>query len=146
MAIKNYTTRVNPERTISEIGALLARKGARRVSTEYGLKGQIDAVSFEMEVGGVSVHFRLPSNIPGVARALSANGKPTDKQLGHAVWVSWRIVKDWIDAQMALIESNQAEPGQVFLPYAIPAKASGDTRSLYELFVENNQKQLGVGK
>ena len=40
----------------------------------------------------------------------------TDEQ---AVKVSWRIIKDWIEAQMALVEAELAELAEVFLPYAI---------------------------
>ena len=36
-----------------------------------------------------------------------------------------RIVKDWCDSQMALIDAGQAELAQVFLPYA--QTADGET-------------------
>lgn len=66
----------------------------------------------------------------------------TQKIKAQAEWVAWRILKDWVAAQMALIESGQAQAAQVFLPYA--TEQSG--RTIYELFVENNHKQLGSGE
>lgn len=156
MPILNYTTEIAPEETIGEITALLVRKGARSINTEYNDIGVIQAVAFVMPVGGLPVRFLLPSNAAGVARVMLKE-KPynsrhhswgDDKQrayeakiLAQAERVSWRILKDWVAAQLALIESGQAEMAQVFMPYATAANG----RTMYELFVENNQKQLGSG-
>ena len=32
--------------------------------------------------------------------------------------MAWRIIKDWIEAQLAIVEAEQAEMVEVFLPYA----------------------------
>ena len=32
--------------------------------------------------------------------------------------VAWRIVRDWVEAQMAIVELEMAKVDQVFLPYA----------------------------
>lgn len=154
MPILNYTTAVPAERTIGEITALLVRKGARSIHTEYREDGSIEAVVFVMPVGGVPVRFALPNNAAGVQRAMlrekpcnpSYHGygkreKYEAKFAAQAERVSLRILKDWVEAQVALIESGQAEIGQVFMPYAI----AKDGRTMYELFVENNQKQLTAG-
>lgn len=47
--------------------------------------------------------------------------------------VAWRIVKDWVEAQMALIESGLAELPEVFLPYAVKP----DGRTVYDEFKGN---------
>jgi hypothetical protein len=56
--------------------------------------------------------------------------------------VAWRIVKDWLEAQMAIVVTNQAEMAQVFLSYVI-ADRSGLT--VYQQFKEHNQKQIATG-
>lgn len=33
--------------------------------------------------------------------------------------VAWRIVKDWVEAQMAILESEQVQMDEVFLPYMV---------------------------
>ncbi len=33
--------------------------------------------------------------------------------------VAWRITKDWVAAQLAIVEAKLAEMAEVFLPYAI---------------------------
>ena len=154
MAILNYTTEVPPERSVAEITSLLVRKGARSVTQDFFDDGRYRAVTFIMVVGGIPTRFQLPVNIDGVAGALLKE-KPYNysrhrgghdayirKMRERAEWISWRILKDWVEAQMALIESGQADSAQVFLPYVV--EQSG--RTIYELFVEaNQQKALGNG-
>lgn len=153
MPIMNYTTEVPPFRTIAEIMAMLQRKGARSITQDFYDDGRVKAVSFIMPIGGMPTRFTLPANTAGVAGVMlqekpynSARSRNTRNQYeakirAKAEWVAWRIVKDWMEAQMAMIESGQAEMGQIFFPYV--TEQSG--RTFYELFVENNQKQLGSG-
>ena len=46
----------------------------------------------------------------------------------QALRVSWRIVKDWVEAQMAIVDTKMVTLDQVFLPYVIMP----DGRTLYE--------------
>ena len=152
MPILNYTTEVPFEKSIGEISQTLARKGARSIATDYDEKGTPMGLAFIMPVGGVAVRFQLPNRAEGVQKAILKD-KPynSNHRVSRAAYeqrvmeqaqrVSWRIVKDWVEAQLALIESGQAEMAQVFMPYATAA----DGRTMYQLFVENNQKQLGSG-
>lgn len=154
MPILNYSTTVAPEKTVAEIISILSRKGARSITQDFYDDGRHRAVSFIMIVGGLPTRFVLPVNVDGVAgvllkdkpynparQRLTRDGYKAKVRL-QAEWVSWRILKDWLEAQMALIDSGQAEPAQVFLPYVV--EQSG--RTMYELFVEaNQQKALGSG-
>lgn len=153
MPILNYSTEVPPHRTIAEITSLLQRKGARSITQDFYDDGRVKAVSFILAIGGMPTRFTLSANTTGVAgvmlkdkpynsaRQRSSRNDYEAKIRAKAEWIAWRIVKDWMEAQMALIESGQAEMGQVFFPYV--TEQSG--RTIYELFVENNQKQLGSG-
>ena len=42
--------------------------------------------------------------------------------------MSWRILKDWVQAQRAIVDTKMVRLEQVFLPYAIMP----DGRTLYE--------------
>jgi hypothetical protein len=142
MPILSYTTKVAPKRTASEIQGLLASKGAQRVSIDYDKQGEPTAVEFMIAIHEQPVHFRLPCNVDGVQRALLQSKLHHSRQTTeHARSVAWRIVKTWVEAQLAIVESNQAEMAEVFLPYAIDAQGE----SMYELFKESKQKQLGAG-
>ncbi len=60
----------------------------------------------------------------------------------QAVRTAWRIVKDWVEAQMALVETKMASTTEVFLPYAI----GRDGKTMFQKVVENPQFLLGDGK
>jgi hypothetical protein len=50
------------------------------------------------------------------------------RTLDQALRVSWRIVKDWVEAQRAIVDTTMVALEQVLLPYAI----TPDGRTLYE--------------
>lgn len=136
MAILNYTTSISTEKTAAEIQKKLAMAGAQAVLSEYDADGIMCAMSFRIQ----NVFFRLPININGVFTAMKNNRKIPRKLKSYeqASRVAWRIVKDWIEAQVAIIEAGQAELTQVFLPYA--QNQAGQT--LYETIKSNGFKLL----
>ena len=91
--------------------------------TEYGPDGEPSGLNFRVNVKGNDINFSLPVEVAGVAAALKRDRNRHDT--AHARRVAWRIVKDWCDSQMALIDAGQAELAQVFLPYA--RTQSGET-------------------
>lgn len=132
MPIPNYTTKVPAHRSINEIQSILAQGGARSVNIEYDRLGQPEAISFGIEFKGNWVHFRLPSRWQGVQKALKNEASPRFHSEEHAQRVAWRIIKDWVRAQMAIIEAELATLPEVFLPYAVRP----DGKTLYEHFEE----------
>jgi hypothetical protein len=149
LAIKNYTTEVNEHKTVAEIQGILASKGARAIQIDYE-NGIPTAVRFIIVVSQQPIPFRLPCNVDGVLRAMSKRYKNSYDQRtflaktsarDQARRVAWRIIKDWIDSQMAIVESEQAAMAQVFLPYAEVGK---DGLSVYEQFL-NSTKALPAG-
>lgn len=114
MPIKNYTTKVPASNTVGEIQAILAKHGACRVMLDYGDGGRVLSVSFA--VSGVG-SFQLPARSEAVMRVMREQGINADFE--RAERVAWRNVKDWIDAQMAIVETGQAEIGEVMLPYML---------------------------
>jgi hypothetical protein len=120
MPILNYTTKITPQKTVNEIQGLLGRcKQVTMVTVEYG-GGEVTAVLFAIMVSGSEVHFRLPCNAEGVLKALTRDRVDFRyRNLDHAKCVAWRIVKDWVEGQLALVDANQAQLAEVFLPYAI---------------------------
>lgn len=120
MAILNYTTGISCEKTIGEIQKCLVAHGATKVITDYK-NGLPSGVTFCLMVNDNFVAFTLPANYDGVLRAMKKDRKVpgrlcTDEQ---ALKVSWRIIKDWVEAQMAIVEAQLADVAEVFLPYAV---------------------------
>lgn len=133
MPILNYTTSIDPHRTLSEIQRLLAVKGARGILTEYA-DGEPVAVAFQINYGGQQLRYRLPCRSAAVHDVLQREWRKgtvtkryTDKQ--HAVRVAWRILKDWLEAQLALVESGMTDMPEVFMPYQL---VEGDL-TMYEV-------------
>jgi len=126
MAILNYTTSVDAVKTAMEIQRKLAKAGAQAILCEYDDNGVMSAMSFRTQTPHGAIFFRLPAQMDGVYRALCKDSKVPRRLKTHeqAAKVAWRILKDWIEAQLAIIESGLAELTQVFLPYAQDANGS----------------------
>lgn len=143
MPIKNYTTTVDPAKTCGEISGLLAAKGARRIQVEYDDNQLPSSICFTYPVYGFPVFFELPCNIEGVLKCLKTQkGVPFSmKTTEHARKVAWRILKSWVEAQLAIVDANAAQMCEVFLPYA----KREDGKTVFKLFEEQyQQKQLNA--
>lgn len=142
MALLNYTTKIDADKTIAEITKLLVTHGAKSVLTDYE-DGVISAVSFKIAVNGREIPFRLPCDWRPVLAILEADPKVPRRMADQqqAVRTAWRIVKDWIAAQMALIETKMVKLEEVFLSYAVmkDGKTLGETMA-------NNNFLLGSGE
>lgn len=120
MAILNYTTSIDSEKTISEIQKCLVKHGASKIVTDYQ-DGVPSAVTFCLTINQNLVGFALPANYEGVLMSMKKDKKVPNRLCTkeQALKVSWRIVKDWVEAQMAIVEAKLADVAEVFLPYAI---------------------------
>ena len=139
--LKDYTTKVPPEQTISEIQQLLAGHNVTAMMTEYDGR-QVSSVSFRINLNGNDMSFRLPCNWRGVHEILKRpeySRIPYAEKEAQSIRVAWRIIKDWIDSQLAMVEVNMVTLPQVFLPYAV--MRSGQTLS--EHVIQNPQFLLG---
>jgi len=137
MALLNYTTGIDAAKTVSEIQAILASKGARSIMVEYGDGGVPVAVAFEILVSGHVLRYKLPCNVERVRDTLHKQwraGKVEKRHTTdeHARRVAWRIVKTWVEAQMAVVESGIVDLAEVFLPYQL----LDDGRTTYQAVKE----------
>ena len=117
MALKNYTTTINANKTIGEIQEILSKHGATAIMTEYD-NGEVVALSFKINTPRGEIGIKLPANTDKVLRVLKKqkqrNGQIKDNQ-EQATKVAWRIIKDWIDAQMAILETEMVDMEEIFL-------------------------------
>lgn len=130
MPILNYTTTIDPVKTVGEIQAILVRGGAQRVRIEY--KNSLpSAVEFSVDTPTLGVqHFRFAPNIAGVLESLKRAPKvpSSARNETQAARVAWRIEKDWLEAQFAKLDAMRMPLEQIMLPYMVTNK--GET--LYE--------------
>lgn len=142
MGILNYTTSIECEKSIGEIQKCLVKYGAHKIVTDYE-NGLPSSVTFCLTLNGNMVGFSLPANYSGVLKAMKNDSKvPRSKCTNEqAQRVAWRIVKDWVEAQMAIVEAQLADMAEVFLPYAITK--NGNT--LYKEVQGNGMLMLQSG-
>lgn len=135
MAILNYTTTVAVAKTIGEIIEVLARHGARRIEVDYAA-GVPTALAFHIVTPLGDFRYRLPARIDRVGQALARQAKRGDipAKYGapeHAARVGWRIVKDWIEAQVAMIDADAMTIDEAMLPFHLVEEHT----TVYDAFV-----------
>ncbi len=128
MPILNFTTKIDAWKTCSEVQQILSKHNV----THFSIKNEGSfpvALSFCVEFKGTPLNFLLPCNYKGVLACFKKDRKVprSSENDEQALRTAWRIVKDWVEAQLALIESEQATIEQIFLPYLM--SASGETLS-----------------
>lgn len=121
MPILNYTTKIDSYKTITEIQQILSRHGATKMIVDNDGAGMPVALTFCVNWNGNLAAFSLPCNFEGVLKSMKKNKKVPRSRCteDQALRTGWRIVKDWVEAQMAIIEAELATMPEVFLPYAV---------------------------
>ena len=142
MPIKDYTTSVPANRSITEIQNALVKHGATGVLYEYEQgTGRIAALRFLLLVRDQEVTFTLPVQWRKFQRVLEVQQVRRWDDEDYVYRVAWRNIRDWVMAQLALYETEIVEMPQVFLPFATDAQG----RTLYEQ-VHAGRFLLGDGK
>lgn len=143
MAIANYTTTIEPAKTVGEINEMLAQAGAKSIRVNYENREPV-SIFFIVEVDLQLIPFRLPASWEGVLKAMKQD-ESVRKYLckeEQAKRVAWRIVRDWVRAQLAFIEAHQASMAQLFLPHMVRE----DGQTLYEVIEEKGFRAIAPGK
>lgn len=138
MAIKNYTSTVDVFTSLGEIQGALAGHGARQIMVEYDEKGRPTGVTFSIDTPTGRRGFMLPTNIDGVLLVFKQQKLKDDRD--QAERTGWRNLRDWVLAQMAIIEAGMASVDEVFLPYL----TDGHGNTLYTLY-SSGTLRLGDG-
>jgi hypothetical protein len=116
MALLNYTTKIDSLQSASEIEVMLIRHGAKSILKECD-SGKILALSFMVSTQAGDLPFRMPVNVQPVHEILKrqkAKGSKLDASPEQAERVAWRILKDWTEAQMAIVETEMMRMEEVF--------------------------------
>jgi len=140
----NYTTKIEIEKTLSEIESGLAKAGAQAILKEYDGAGNMVSISFTITTTNGTIAFRLPMNAQAVQQVLNNQVKEGKiprrfhNDSDQAKRVGWRIIRQWLFAQLAIIKLQLVKIEQVFLPYAVMK----DGKTLYETFEERGFSNL----
>jgi hypothetical protein len=103
-------------------------------------------LAFKIDINGQTWAFRMPLRWRQAYEVLYRRSKQEDRhrktRQDHAYRVAWRILRDWVDVQMALVELEIVQMQEIFLPYVI--QRNGQT--LFENIVTDPSMLLGSGK
>lgn len=134
MAILNYTTSIDPWKTVNEVQQILAKHKVSHFAIKNDGSFPV-ALTFTIDFKGQPLNFLLPCNFQGVLACLKKDRKVPNsyKNSDQALRTSWRIVKDWVEAQLAIVEAELAPIEEVFLPYLV-TDMSGETLSKKMLY------------
>ena len=120
MAILNYTTTVDAFKKVSEIEYILVKHKAKSIMKHYDGES-ITGLSFLIDNGYQQIPVRLPVKTDECLKVLKkekAAGKKNIKDTREqAERVAWRILKDWVEAQMALLDIEMVTFEEIFLSY-----------------------------
>ena len=135
MPLLNYTTKVDVYTTLGAIQGQLVKHGAKKIMQDYDDQGHISSLSFLINTPSGMRGIRLPANVEAVHKVLAKQKVRCDRD--QAERVAWRIVKDWVEAQMAILESEMVQMDEIFLPYMV----NNDGQTLFQAY-RNNQLML----
>lgn len=143
MSLLNYTTTIKAARTAHEVTQILVKGGARQIMSEYDEEGAVSGLTFSVVTAQGVRGFTLPVNWLPVLTILNKDPRVpnTKKTNDHARNVAWRIIKDWVEAQMALVETGMVTMEQVMLPYM----RSIDGGTFYDEYVAGIGTQPALG-
>lgn len=146
--IKNYSTDVPVERTITEIEKLLTKQGAKRILKEYDGSGALTGLAFTIGTAHGEMPVKMPVQIQQIRQTLRNHVDagllpPKFKQdpwaKEQAARVGWRIIRDWLDAQLTLINVEMVKVEQIFLPYVYSDRLK---KTVFDIFEERKFQGL----
>jgi hypothetical protein len=141
----NYTTTIDATKSASECIARLAQHGASAIGITYDMF-KPTGLHFQITTPYGPRTFALPVNVRGTHKALQEayrRGRVAHRytELDQAERVAWRVLKDWLEAQLALIEAGVADMAQVMLPYM----QGDDGLTVWQRYLEREQAAIEAG-
>lgn len=148
--IKNFSTSIPAEKTIAEIEVMLAKHKAKKIMKEFDDKGLVTRLSFTIDTENGEMPVKLPMNKAGLMDVFKfqVHQKKLPRKFWGSEWseeqamrVGWRIIKDWLDAQLSLLDIEMVKISEIFLPYIYNAKLG---KTMFELLEKSgfNMEQL----
>lgn len=147
MPLLNYTTQIDPAKSIGEIIAMLGAAKAQAITQRFDGAGNVTALEFAIMTQFGQMGFRLPADPAPVCATLKRQAlagqipRRFTNDVAQARRVAWRIVRQWVEAQLAIIELSMVKPEQVFLPYLINPQTG---QTVYEMMVDSKFDRLAL--
>jgi hypothetical protein len=117
----NYTTSIEADTTAGECVSILAKHKASATGVTWD-DGEPTGLTFQIRTLSGVQQYNLPVNVDATKKVLQRSAQRGDIRASQASEaqarrVAWRVVKTWLEAQLALIEVGLVEMDEVMLPY-----------------------------
>lgn len=141
--LKNKTSTVPADRSISKIERLLVDVGANNINKQY-VGGVLKSITFLITAMGSTQCFKLPAKVGTVEKVLKDQVKRPqpgtyERIRKQSERTAWKIVCDWVEIQCTMIHLEQAEFAEVFLPYLYDPSTD---QTLYQKVLSGDLKLL----
>jgi hypothetical protein len=141
--MRNYTSTVPAEKSVSNIEKRLVGSGATNIVKTYE-NGILGGLYFTIRHNKSDLPFKMPARVAQVHERLLSNirrpHKNTVKKLqAQSERTAWKLLSEWVDIQLTLVELGQADLAEIFLPYVYDHKLK---KTLYEKISSGDLKLL----
>lgn len=143
--IKNYTSSIGVDSSISRTEKILVSIGATNIMKQYDPDGRVAVLAFSIKQGENDIPFRLPAKVDQVKKLFLSQYKyrPTKSQIKvceeQAQRTAWKNICEWVSLQATMIQLDQVEVVEVFMPYMYNLQKG---QTLYQIAKENNYQKL----
>lgn len=111
-----FSLSLNTNLIVAEIEKELIRAGAVKIE-KLVENGHICALTFFVRSTYGEIPVRLPAKFHAARELLKKLGVKYNPDLVDAV--AWDVVKDWVNAQIPLLDAGFSKIHEVFLPYVV---------------------------
>lgn len=138
----NYTTTVSAEKTAGECLEILRKHGAKRTGLAYGGDKLPMGITFVLDTRWGPRGYEIAVNVEGTHQALVRAWQRGEIKRSYTApaqgqRVAWRVVKLWLESNLALVEAGLQEAERVLLPYMLLAPE-------HTMFEEYDQQQPAI--
>jgi hypothetical protein len=154
MPLKNYTTTIPADRSIIDTERMLVTHGATDIAKSYE-GGRLTSIKFRINLATdakAPMSFNLPLRWEDTMEVLKQQGvfpkrrstrnRAAEDDADKAYRIAWKNLRDWVAANMVIVELGMVKVQEVFLPYA--TMKNGLT--LYESVEADPSRLLGDGR
>src|SRR5574343_1267827 len=112
MNLKNYTSSVPVERSVMNIEHHLVRAGAGHIAKSYDTNGVLTGITFQIVKGNVNTVFKLPAKWEKCFEVMfkevrKPRPETRERVKEQAQRTAWKILHDWVEIQVSLIQLEQ---------------------------------------
>lgn len=121
MTLFMETTKIDANKTVAEIQSLLGQYGCSGIMIMYE-GGEVKSLCFQIVFKNRELPFKLPCRWESIYKIMQSEikrpreGKFEDLK-AQAKRVAWRQILRWVQAQLALVDTDMVQIQEVFFSY-----------------------------